>query len=488
MASSNPGSSNQAQPFGSSLGPSLSQSLAVSSEAPGNDVFISYSRRDKAFVETLAAAFKRLNRAPWVDWDNIRKGEEWWEAIKRGIEAADTFIFVVSPDSVASPVCWDEVEYAAKHKKRFLPIVWREGFDEKRVHPSISSHNWLFFRETDDFEPAFQELLKAMDTDLGHVRAHTRLLVRALEWQNKDRNASYLLRGSDLQDAERWLTQAVDKNPQPTELQSEYINTSHAAQIAQLRARQKAKWTVILTTVLVNMLLAIGGGLWFYRYATEQTTQQLRDNLVRALNVGLIGINGDRFQALANWDANAFPAGNPTSNSPASNLLSSNPLYQEHQDWLYKVHTVIPNATLRSYVQGPEAGEILWIGDVSRVLHSNPTDYRQAYPAQHFESQIFDGVTPRVVVMTPYTDNLGRWVSAVGPIKNSQGQVVGGLKVYFKEDYILQVQAAVRNRLTVAYVIIFVWLLALSLIILRVTRPNDEGLEQRKLPLSQDVP
>jgi hypothetical protein len=79
-----------------------------------NDVFISYSRRDKAFVETLDAALKSLNRDPWVDWEDIYKGEEWWKAIQRGIESANTFIFVISPDSVASRVCRDEVNYAAE--------------------------------------------------------------------------------------------------------------------------------------------------------------------------------------------------------------------------------------------------------------------------------------------------------------------------------------------------------------------------------------
>ena len=40
---------------------------------------------------------------------------------------------------------------------------------------------WLFFREGDDFEPAFKELMRVMDTDLEWVKAHTRLTVRAVE-------------------------------------------------------------------------------------------------------------------------------------------------------------------------------------------------------------------------------------------------------------------------------------------------------------------
>ena len=37
---------------------------------PQNDVFISYLRRDSVFVRSLNAAFRRLGRDPWVDWED----------------------------------------------------------------------------------------------------------------------------------------------------------------------------------------------------------------------------------------------------------------------------------------------------------------------------------------------------------------------------------------------------------------------------------
>jgi hypothetical protein len=437
------------------------QFTQLAAEAVRNDVFISYSRKDKAFVEALAAAFQQRDRDPWVDWDDIRKGEEWWAAIQRGIEAADTFVFVLSPDSVASAVCRDEVEHAAKHNKRFLPIVWREGFEMQRVHPAISSHNWLFFRETDDFDRAFTELLEAMETDLDYVRAHTRLLVRAIEWQQKGRDDSYLLRGNDLQDSAQWLTLGVGKTPQPTVLQSDYICNSLDAAARQQKARQKAKWIVVLTTVLANMALAIAGGYWFFHFVTERTTQELEDNLVRSLQTGLIGIDGNEFVALT--QINALPGQEPF----------TNPLYRRHQIWLTKVQTVFPNATLRTYIPSRNPNQLIRIGDVGRALKSRSTGFRQAAPARPADLQIFDGVTEKVVTTIPYSDESGRWVSANGPIKTPTGQVVGGLKVYLRETYVQQVQGEVQRNLWIAYLFIFVWLLVLSLLILRATRPPD---------------
>jgi hypothetical protein len=63
------------------------------------------------------------------------------------------------------------------------------------VHPTISSHNWIFYRETDHFEQAFETLVIALKTDLSYVRSHTRLLVRAKEWQRKLLDHSFLLLG-----------------------------------------------------------------------------------------------------------------------------------------------------------------------------------------------------------------------------------------------------------------------------------------------------
>ena len=69
------------------------------------DAFISYSRKDKGFVHRLDEALKSHKREAWVDWEGIRPTEEFMQAIFAAIESADTFIFVLTPDSVASPVC-----------------------------------------------------------------------------------------------------------------------------------------------------------------------------------------------------------------------------------------------------------------------------------------------------------------------------------------------------------------------------------------------
>ena len=40
------------------------------------DVFVSYSRHDKAFVERLDKALSERQREAWVDWEGILPTEE----------------------------------------------------------------------------------------------------------------------------------------------------------------------------------------------------------------------------------------------------------------------------------------------------------------------------------------------------------------------------------------------------------------------------
>lgn len=141
------------------------------------EVFISYSRKDKAFVQSLHAALQTQNRTTWVDWSNIPLTADWWQEIERGIEAADTFVVVLSLDAIASTICRKEIDHAIQHHKRLVPIVHRDDFSAKQAHEGLRKLNWLYFREQDDFTQAFAALLHAIDTDLEHVQQHTRLLV-----------------------------------------------------------------------------------------------------------------------------------------------------------------------------------------------------------------------------------------------------------------------------------------------------------------------
>jgi len=179
-----------------------------------SDVFISYSRRDIDFVRHLFDQLKARDRDAWADW---------LAEIYRGIEAANTFLFVISPDSVTSEICTLEIGHAVKHNKRLVPVVWKDADD---VHQAMSAHNWVFLRQEDDFEANFELLVDALDTDLEYVKEHTRLLTRAIEWDQKYQKNSGELRDQELLVAEAWLAVSGLKEPSATDLQRDYITYS----------------------------------------------------------------------------------------------------------------------------------------------------------------------------------------------------------------------------------------------------------------------
>jgi CHAT domain-containing protein len=242
------------------------------------DVFISYSRKDKPFVQVLHQALAESKYDAWVDWEDIPITADWWEEIKAGIEAADTFVFVISPDSVTSRVCGKEVDHAMAHNKRLVPIVRREVPDKLTLKEALKRHNWLYFRDQDGFEQSFQKLVKALDIDLEHTREHTRILIRTLEWDQKQRSESLLLRGDDLLEAEQWLAKSIGQAPLPTDLQQTFIKTSRSVEDANQQATQilqkaatKAKRFAAISA-LAGLLITAGTG-WFAFNASQRAIE-----------------------------------------------------------------------------------------------------------------------------------------------------------------------------------------------------------------------
>ncbi|MCB2077063.1 MAG: toll/interleukin-1 receptor domain-containing protein [Novosphingobium sp.] len=221
-------------------------------------VFISYSRKDIAFVDRLQAALEARGINAAVDREAIAKGEEWWTRIRQLIEEADTIVFVLSPDSVASAVCQDEVDYAETLNKRFVPVVARDvaGFE---VPTQLSRLNYIHFIEmpavgaTGDFDTAANELADAISTDIGWIREHTRIGVLANRWIARDRNTALLLRGAELQAAESWIAAQPARAPTPTAAHQALIVESHKA-----AARRQRNWLAgALAAVLIASSLAV---------------------------------------------------------------------------------------------------------------------------------------------------------------------------------------------------------------------------------------
>ncbi len=87
--------------------------------------------------------------------------------------------------------------------KRIVPVLFEDlGDVEQPVE--LGDTNWIDFRREDDHDVAVAKVLDALDSDLEWRDAHTQLGLRAAEWAGSARDASFLLRGSELGAAEAW--------------------------------------------------------------------------------------------------------------------------------------------------------------------------------------------------------------------------------------------------------------------------------------------
>ncbi|RMF78970.1 MAG: TIR domain-containing protein, partial [Chloroflexi bacterium] len=269
------------------------------------DVFISYSRKNSTFARQLIDRLTRAQKDSWIDWEGIPlTAPNWWAEIKAGIAGADSFIFIMSPDSMASVVCNMELDYAIELNKRIIPVVYRE-IETRDAFASIAdfepdaameerlagkdplliardnwqrlSHiNWVFFREGDDFDEAFDKLVATVETDLEYVKAHTRYLTRAQEWEREGRRSDLLLFGEEIERAEAWLTQgehyaaaaettAHDEkidvvNPLPDDLHRAYIRESRRAQTRRQRIANTTRVSIaaLIVALIVGGVIAFG--------------------------------------------------------------------------------------------------------------------------------------------------------------------------------------------------------------------------------------
>lgn len=268
-----------------------------------SDVFISYSRKNTEFARKLIDRLTLFGKDSWVDWDGIPlTSPNWWQEIKTGIETADSFLFIMSPDSMASVICNMELDYAIELRKRIVPIVYQDVVTRDALAPiadyepdaamnqrlqgkdpliiardnwqNLSHINWLFFRDADDFNAMFSKLVETVETDLDYVKAHTRYLSRAMEWQNRGERVDLLLFGEEISLAEDWLgigekyvSQAGESdtktdivNPLPDALHRHYIATSRQAEEKRQRTLRNLRLTGLVAGIIG--IIAIAGGVF----------------------------------------------------------------------------------------------------------------------------------------------------------------------------------------------------------------------------------
>jgi WD40 repeat protein len=277
-----------------------------------SDVFISYSRRDIAFARLIREALQQGGIDTWIDWDRIPVGERWWQEITGAIQGANTFMLIISRHSIGSKVCRDEIDQALENHKRIVPVLVDRLTPEEiaGLAPDLPQFNWVVFErdkifrlEADpnassdkpedlevalatmpQFEEALRKLSVAIHTDWEWVKYHTQLQVEALRWDKNQRDASYVVRGTALEEAEQQLFRAAGRDPQPTSLQVEYVTASRQEEARSqqeklgLERKARRRQRYVLAAVAIGLLVASSLGV----VAWGQRNQYLDEANARA--------------------------------------------------------------------------------------------------------------------------------------------------------------------------------------------------------------
>jgi WD40 repeat protein len=268
------------------------------------DVFISYSRqRESEFVDRLSAALAQRDQEVWVDRSDIFPSSAWRPELEQAILEAHAIVFVISPESVASEYCLAELDHAISLGKRIVPLLARETPLET-IPPALSALHFLSFTEfqnpetidRDAFERQVDRLTEVLSTDIDDLHLHTNLLTRATQWTNNNQDRSLLLRGRELEKAERWLDDQTVQQRQVLPQQQGLIRDSRRAATRRQRGSVSAALVIAVVMVLLAVVALVQRGQAVHQSKVALSGQFAGESYGAAtVNVtvqGLLGVEG----------------------------------------------------------------------------------------------------------------------------------------------------------------------------------------------------
>ncbi len=164
-------------------------------------VFISYSWRDKRFVERLCMSLKDSGVPIWIDKVEMKAGDSIQGRVEAAITNAEYVVVVLSPHSVNSTWVTEELRLAMTRQREeklrlVIPILYKDCL----IPPFLRDRLCVDFRKSKPFSTNFQMLLAALDD--GH-RA-----TRGLEEENFPTMPTFVesLASADGLKDDEWMT------------------------------------------------------------------------------------------------------------------------------------------------------------------------------------------------------------------------------------------------------------------------------------------
>jgi preprotein translocase subunit SecG len=283
------------------------------------------------------------------------------------------------------------------------------------------------------------------------------LQVKALEWERNQKEGSFLLRGSDLKDAEAQLLVNAGKSPCPTALQREFTLTSRKeedAQIAEERAKEQqlelekrlATRMRRLTYLLLGVFTAAYVVLFFWlnTVTSNLAVNSLKDQMLALVETSVCFINGNDFGVFIQ----SFPE--------ADNTVYESDYYSTLENFMLDVigtnENIETETVLYSIVKGSKTNEFLIVNSTDAAAD---IAYKTSVIARDANVPQIAGMEKTVADTTIYTDEWGTWISACSPILNSDNESVGALCADFNAQFLEDTRKRMTTTLGIAFLAIY---------------------------------
>jgi methyl-accepting chemotaxis protein len=201
-------------------------------------------------------------------------------------------------------------------------------------------------------------------------------------------------------------------------------------------------------TLLFFVVFAVAFA-WFYTFASGVAEDRIRADLTNALVATSAGIDGDDFLALYN-EAERNEGG-----------YTDDPRFWELATWLNTVHKLDQRSWPYTYVEGDEPAEVVYVAS-SAAVEDPPWGVQFKDTEITTSGNMQTGLRqPTTFLDRPYEWEGQTWVSGYAPIRNSAGDVVGGLGIDYNFEYVIGVRNSVRDRAVPAFILAYTTLFIL---------------------------
>ncbi len=222
-------------------------------------IFVSYSHKDRKFIEKVIAALQKNGYRVWFD-EGIEVGTEWPQSIATRIKDCSIFLAFISNNSLASQNCTREINYAIKHRKEPVAIYMEDVYLSEGMDMQLSSIQSMYFNRFTTMDAFLAELVSTpVLSDCRDKPACRNKSDNSNTSESSKKNVNNVKKGKQ-HTSSTTNRLSTPKQDTPKAPQKTPVNFSLTSKIDNMQ-----KYTVVSAiSVIVTLLLCVGFAIFHF--------------------------------------------------------------------------------------------------------------------------------------------------------------------------------------------------------------------------------